>query len=158
MNIETRNKLISLVLGIVIIVLGYFLYRSIVAPYQVVIEKQKMTERVRHRMSNVRDALVQYESRKDKFPENLDSLVKFLKTDSIMVAQGDSLLESHPQNSPYNPDSIIYSPRNPDQRFEYTLNDTIRPNLYLLEDPDTASDDRIGHLTKTTWLNAASWE
>ena len=157
MNIETRNKLISIVLGIIIIVLGYYLYRSIVEPYQVVIEREKMTERVRHRMENVRDALVQYERRNDEFPENLDSLVKFLKTDSLMQAQGDSLFKAHPQNADYNPDSIIYSPRDT-QRFKYTLNDTITPSLYLLEDPDTTTDDRIGDLTRTTWLNAASWE
>lgn len=157
MNIETRNKLISIVLGIIIIVLGYYLYRSIVEPYQVVIEREKMTERVRHRMENVRDALVQYERRNDEFPSNLDSLVKFLKTDSLMQAQGDSLFKAHPQNVDYNPDSIIYSPRDA-QRFKYTLNDTITPSLYLLEDPDTTTDDRIGDLTRTTWLNAASWE
>lgn len=157
MNIETRNKLISIVLGIIIIVLGYYLYRSIVEPYQVVIQKEKMTERVRHRMENVRDALVQYDSRKDEFPPNLDSLVKFLKTDSLMQARGDSLFKSHPQNGEYNPDSIIYSPRDT-QRFKYTLNDTITPNLYLLVDPDTSTNDRIGDSTRTTWLNAASWE
>ena len=157
MNIETRNKLISIVLGIIIIVLGYYLYRSIVEPYQVVIEREKMTERVRHRMENVRDALVQYERRNDEFPENLDSLVKFLKTDSLMQAIGDSLFKPHPQNADYDPDSIIYSPRDT-QRFKYTLNDTIVPSLYLLEDPDTTTDDRIGSLTRTTWLNAASWE
>lgn len=157
MNIETRNKVISLVLGLIIIVLGYYLYRSIVDPYQVVIEEQKMTERVRHRMLNVRDALVQYERRKDEFPPNLDSLVKFLKTDSLMQARGDSLFESHPQNGQYNPDSIIYSPRDT-QRFKYTLNDTLTPSLYLLKDPDTTTDDRIGDTTRTTWLNAASWK
>lgn len=158
MNIEQRNQLLSIVFGIIILVLGYFLYHAIVDPYQEVIEREQMRERVRHQMSNVRDALVQYNNRKGEFPPTeggLDSLVQFLKTDSIMVARGDSLFQPLPPDS-YNPDSLIYSPRPPHKRFNYALNDTLRPNIYLLEDPDT--DDRIGSLEQTTMLNAGSWE
>ena len=156
MDIETRNKIVSAVLGIIIIVLGYFLYGAIVKPYQKVIEQQRMTEKVRHQMSNVRDALVQYKAKNEEFPENLDTLVAFLKSDSLMKARGDSLFSPLRPGEKYKPDSMIYSPRPPKERFKYTLVDTIRPNLYLLEDP--GSDDHIGHTTKTTWLNAASWE
>lgn len=155
MNVEKRNKLLSIVLGIIIIALGYYLYRSIVDPYQEVIEREQMTKQVRERMSTVRDALVHYDRRKGNFPPTeggLDSLVNFLKTDSLMVAARDSLFD----NASFNPDSIIYSPRPPHPRFEYTLNDTLRPPIYLLEDPD--SEDKIGSLEKTTLRNAASWE
>jgi hypothetical protein len=55
----------------------------------------------------------------------------------------------------YNPDSVIYSPRPPHPQFEYTLNDTIRPELYLLENPQ--SEDAIGSLDRTTMLNAPNW-
>ncbi|MFH5831428.1 hypothetical protein ACG2F4_00965 [Halalkalibaculum sp. DA3122] len=158
MNIEQRNQLLSIILGIIILVLGYFLYHAIVDPYEEVLEREQMTERVRHRMSNVRDALQQYKNTRGDFPPTqggLDSLVQFLKTDSLMVAEGDSLFTELPPST-YDPDSIIYSPRSPEKRFEYTLNDTLRPQIYLLEDPDT--DDRIGSLEQTTLLNAASWE
>lgn len=157
MNVEKRNQLLSIVLGIIILVLGYFLYHAIVDPYEQVIERQQMTERVRHRMITIREALNQYKIRKGEFPPStggLDSLVAFLKTDSLMVAEGDSILRPLPPAS-FDPDSIIYSPRPPHKRFEYTLNDSIRPPLYLLEDPDT--DDHIGDLDRTTLLNAASW-
>ncbi len=158
MDVEKRNQLLSIVLGIIIVVLGYYLYRSIVDPYQEVIEREQMTEQVRHRMGHVRDALVQYERRKDNFPPTdggLDSLVQFLNTDSVMVAQGDSLFQPLNSNESYNPDSLIYSPRPPHKKFEYTLNDTLRPQIYLLEDPD--SDDKIGSLENTTDLNAPNW-
>lgn len=158
MDVEKRNQLLSIVLGIIIVVLGYYLYRSIVDPYQEVIEREQMTERVRHRMGLVRDGLVIYERRKDHFPPTdggLDSLVQFLKTDSTMVAQGDSLFQPLNPNESYNPDSLIYSPRPPHKKFEYTLNDTLRPQIYLLEDPDT--DDKIGSLENTTDLNAPNW-
>lgn len=159
MDVEKRNQLLSIVLGIIIIVLGYYLYHSIVDPYQEVIEREQMTQRVRHRMGNVRDALIQYERKKGDFPPTkggLDSLVQFLKTDSMMVANGDSLFAPLAVNESYNPDSLIYSPRPPHPKFEYTLNDTLRPQIYLLEDP--ATDDKIGSLTQTTDLNAGNWE
>lgn len=158
MNIEQRNQLLSIVFGIIILVLGYFLYQAIVEPYQEVLEREQMTERVRHRMSNVRDALNQYKNRQGEFPPTdggLDSLVQFVKSDSLMIAEGDSLFTAMPPST-YTPDSLIFSPRPPHKRFTYALNDTLRPQIYLLEDPDT--EDKIGSLEQTTLLNAASWE
>lgn len=158
MNIEQRNQLLSIVFGIIIIVLGYFLYHAIVDPYKEVLQRERMTERVRYRMSNVRDALQQYKNRRGDFPPTdggLDSLVQFIKTDSLMQAEGDSLFTAMPPGT-FTPDSLILSPRPPHNRFQYALNDTLRPQIYLLEDPDT--DDKIGSLEQTTLLNAASWE
>ena len=158
MTVEKRNQILSIVLGVIVIALGYWLYDSIVGPYQKVLEQEAMTERVRHNMSNVRDALQQYKQNKGEFPQTeggLDSLVTFLKSDSLMIARGDSLFKPMPPDT-YNPDSLIYSPRPPHKKFLYTLNDTLRPVLYLLEDPDT--EDKIGSLEKTTLLNAATWE
>ncbi len=158
MDIDTRNRILSVVLGIIIIVLGYMLYHAIVDPYQKVLERERMRETVRHRMINVKDALVQYNRKKDEFPPTeggLDSLVKFVKTDSAMQEVGDSLFKPKDPNAAFNPDSLIYSPRPPHKRFEYALNDTLRPNVYELRDPDT--DDKIGSLEKTTNLNAPNW-
>lgn len=157
MEVEKRNRLLSIVLGIIIVALGYWLYHSIVDPYQEVVEREEMREQVRQQMKTVRDALVQHERIKGDFPPTeggLDSLVAFLKNDSTMVAQGDSLFSL--PNQSYNPDSLIYSPRPPHPKFEYTLNDTLRPRIYLLEDP--ATDDHIGSMENTTDRNAASWE
>lgn len=158
MTVEKRNQILSIVLGVIILGLFYWLYDSIVGPYQKVIEQQAMTERVRHNMENVRDALQQYKQNKGEFPPSeggLDSLTSFLKSDSLMIANGDSLFKPMAPDV-YNPDSLIYSPRPPHKKFQYALNDSSRPPLYLLEDPD--SDDKIGSLEKTTLLNAATWE
>ncbi|HLR91177.1 MAG TPA: hypothetical protein VK040_09485 [Balneolaceae bacterium] len=157
MNITTRNNIITVVLAVLIVFLSWYLYRSIVDPYQVVVEEQEMVERERHRMGLVRDVLVQYRSRKGHFPPTeggLDSLVTFLKTDSLMVAIAENTYEELPPST-FNPDSLTYSPRPPHNRFEYTVNDTIRPPLYLLVNPDTG--DRIGDLERTTLLNVPSW-
>lgn len=157
MDLTTRNNILTVVLGVLIVFLAWFLYRSIVDPYKAVLEEREMVERERHRMEVVRDVLVQYRNRRGNFPPTeggLDSLVVFLQTDSLMVARGDSLFKFRPP-SRFSPDSIVYSPRPPHNRFVYTLNDTIRPRLYLLENPGT--DDRIGDLQRTTMLNAPNW-
>ncbi len=157
MDLTTKNNILTIVLGVLIVLLSWFLYRSLVDPYQEVLEEREMVERERHRMELVRDVLVQYRNRRGNFPPTdggLDSLVQFLQTDTMMVDRGDSLF-AFMAPSQYSPDSLVYSPRPPHHRFEYTLNDTIRPRLYLLENPGT--EDRIGDLQRTTLLNAPNW-
>jgi type II secretory pathway pseudopilin PulG len=158
MTVDQRNRLISIILAIIIIGLGYWLYRSIIDPYQKVLDREQMTERVRFKMGTVRDALIQFESQTDSFPPSeggLDTLVQHLKTDSLMKLQADSLFQPMDSTKQFNVDSLIYSPRT-NKRFEYSLNDTLSPPIYLLEDPD--SEDKIGSLESTTELNSASWE
>jgi type II secretory pathway pseudopilin PulG len=156
MDIETRNKTLTVVFGIIILGLTYYLYDSLVTPYEEVLERKAKTEQVRQRLLETKDALIQYQTRNETFPPTeggLDSLVKFLKTDSLMIAMGDSLFGT--TFDVYNPDSLVYSPRSPYPKFEYTLNDTLRPQIYLLE--DAGSDDSIGSLERTTMRNAPNW-
>jgi len=142
---------IQVLLAIVIIALFYWLYVSITAPYAAVERAQEITDLTRERMEKVRTSLINYEREEDKFPGTLDSLVMWVRTDSFMVANRDSLLGT---NLPL--DSLIYSPRT-GSRFLYSVNDTGRVAIYLLKDPD--SDDQIGsELPDVTQLNAASWE
>ncbi|MEX0684752.1 MAG: hypothetical protein WD267_10730 [Balneolales bacterium] len=153
MNYDKRNKILTIGMAVVIVFLSWFLVESIRGPYQEVLEVREVTEQTRQRMINVRDALIAYERTHESFPENLDSLVEFLKTNERMRNEGPELFQERPPHT-YNPDSIIYSPRS-GERFNYTLVDTIRPNIYLLEDPNT--EDHIGDLERTTNLNATSW-
>lgn len=160
MTVDRRNTILTVVLGVIIVVLGWYLYHSIVDPYEVVEQREEMTQRVRHNMEDIRDGLVRYNRRNDKFPPTqggLDSLMEFMRTDSIMLAIQDSLFTDNPESGyTFKLDSLIYSPRPPHKRFEYTLNDTVNPPIYLLEDPD--SDDQIGSLEKATLLNAPNWK
>ena len=157
MNIDVQNKILSAVLGITIILLSWLLYDSIVTPYKVVEEQKAETERVRTRMLTLKDVIVNYEARYGHFPPTdggLDSVVTYLSTDSLMISMGDSLFR---QMLPlqYSPESMVVSPRDTSLRFLYTRNDTIRPPLYLLEDPMT--DDAVGSLSRTTMRNAPNW-
>lgn len=142
---------IQIVLAIVIIGLGYWLYLSITEPWAVVERQQELTEQTRARMDNVRAALIRYEEREDRFPSSLDSLHMWVQTDSVIQAHADSLF-----GSGFDADSLIYSPRT-GKKFEYAVNDTARVMMYQLKDPD--SRDVIGTLEPDpTELNAASWE
>lgn len=157
MNTDTRNKVLSIVLGVFILALAWFLYYSIVTPYQEVIEREAMTDQVRARMNTIKDVLIQYDVRNGKFPPaegGLDSVVMFVQTDSMMMSMSDSLLSF--QGNTYSATDLIYSPRD-QQRFLYSVNDTIRPPLYLLEDPSEDYDDAIGSLSRTTMRNAPNW-
>jgi hypothetical protein len=157
MNIDTRNKILSAVFGITIILLSWLLYDSIVTPYKVVEEQKAETERVRTRMLTLKDAIVNYEARYGHFPPTdggLDSVVTYLSTDSLMISMGDSLFRQMPPLQ-YSPESMVVSPRDTSLRFLYTRNDTIRPPLYLLE--DLMTDDAVGSLSRTTMRNAPNW-
>ncbi len=155
MNLENRNKIIGVVLWVVIAGLAYVLFDSIYTPYQQIVEERRETQLVRERMEAVRDALIQFQRTNEKFPADLDELVNFLKSDSLMIARGDSLYR-RPAQFPYDPDRFTFTIRESGNRFGYALNDTLRPQIYLLTDPD--SDDRIGSLERTTLLNAANWD
>lgn len=157
MNIDTRNKVLSIVLGVVILALSWLLYDSIITPYQEVVEREAMTERVRSRMNTIKDVLIQYDVRNGKYPPaegGLDSVVMFVQTDSMMMAMTDSLLTYKGEKFPLS--ELTYSPRDL-QRFIYSVNDTIRPPLYLLQDPSEDYDDAIGSLSRTTMRNAPNW-
>jgi len=144
---------IQVVLALVIVVLGYWLFESITGPWRAQQRTAALTEMTRERMTNVRTALVYYERQEDNFPGTLDSLMLWLSQDSLTQAATDSLFET----PGFVLDSLLFSPRT-GAMFEYTLNDTGRVDIYLLKDPD--SDDQIGAATPddVTQLNAASWE
>ncbi len=143
---------IQVLLGIVIIALGIWLYVSITAPWAAVEAERAITAQTRAQLDKVRLALIRHEREVDKFPSTLDSLSIWMKTDSVTVADWDSLFGGHP-------DSLYYSPRT-GNRFLYSLaTDSLgRMTIYLLKDPD--SDDHIGSMDPEdiTSLNAASWQ
>ena len=150
MNIEQRNRILSIVLLIVIIGLGFWLYTSITGPWKEVQEERRVTEQVRNHMTAINNAIRYHNEQRGRFPANTDSLIIFLETDSLFQADPNEIL----RNRNVNLGNLLRSPRT-GSVFTYALNDTVRPPLYLLEDPDT--DDRIGTLTRVTDRGASSW-
>lgn len=142
---------LRIILSIVIVVLAYWLYVSITEPYKVIEREKELTELTRQRMGDIRTSLIKFENENGRFTASLDSLVTFIKADSVYGGKFDSVFRPG-----FSPDSLPFSPRT-GNRFSLTVNDTSRVKTYLLEDPD--SDDKIGDLTgDVTRLNASSWE
>lgn len=150
MNIDQRNRIASIVLIIVIVVLGVWLYNTITGPWKEVQAERAETERVRENLLAINDAVRYFNDRENRFPPSLDSMMIVLSNDNFFLANTDSLLRGRR----FDLDNFLVSPRtgNP---FEYALNDTTRPHLYLISDPD--SDDHVGTLTRVTDRGAPSW-
>jgi len=91
----------QIVLAIVIVVIAYFVYESIMAPIRFEKEKNKRYDVTIQRLKDVRTAQVAYRSRYSKYTGSFDTLITFLKEgqfkvvkqvgsedDSLAVAQG----------------------------------------------------------------------
>lgn len=155
---NTARTAIQIVLAIVIVVLGYVLFRTIREPQEAFEREQAVTEATRARMVDIRAAMRAYEMEYDRYPSTLDSLVQAIKTDSFLVAKRDSIFELGDDES-LAPDSLPYTARPGRPRFELTVVDTSDVAVYLLEDP--VSNDHIGTDDPSQAagrLNAASWE
>jgi hypothetical protein len=142
---------IQVVLAIVIVVLAYWLYVSITEPYEAIKRQEQLTEVTRERMEDIRTAMIRFEDVNGRYPKTLDSLVMFVKIDSLYAIAADSIF-----GAGFVADSLPFSPRTGNQ-FLLSVNDTSRVVTYMLEDPD--SQDHIGTTEPDiTLLNAASWE
>lgn len=114
----------QILLAILIVVIGYFVYESIMSPIRFKKEKDKRYEVTIQRLKDVRTAQLAYRSRYTKFTGSFDTLITFLKEgefkvvkqigsedDSIALAQGkvyrdtikvavrDSLFKNYPVDS-----------------------------------------------------------
>ena len=150
MDIEQRNRIFSILLIVVIGVLTVWLYNTITGPWEEVQAKRAETQQVRDRLLAVNDAIRYYNNQEGRYPASLDSLFIYLRNDTFFQQNTDSLL----RDRRFDPENFIESPRT-GSKFEYALNDTVRPQLYLIQDPD--SDDRVGTLSEVTDRGAPSW-
>jgi len=91
----------QILLAILIVVIGYFVFESIMAPIRFKKEKDKRYEVTIQRLKDVRTAQLAYRSRFNKFTGSFDTLITFLKEgefkvvkqigsedDSVALAQG----------------------------------------------------------------------
>lgn len=150
---------IQIVLAVVILVLGYFLYVNITEPYDDFKEQERQTTMTRERMDDVRTALIAYRDDLDGYPATLDSLVLFAKGDSALMAQAALVMEENEKRmSPFVIDSLPFSPRT-GNRFNYqVVSDTTETVIYWLQDPDVPGDSIGSRRVDPAQRNAASWE
>lgn len=150
---------VQVVLAVVIVVGAWYLYKTINDPWQEYQTTQRATELTRARMDHIRTALIEYRDQEDRYPRSLDTLVTFVKTDSVYQGADLSEVFPVPRGGTFYPDSLPYSPRtgNP---FVYDVvrNDSSGVEIYFLQDPDVPGDSIGSHVPDPARRNAASWE
>ncbi len=77
------KTVIQIVLAIVIIVLGYFVYDSIMEPVRFRQEVQVREAEIIQRLKDIREVQRSHRSRYQRFTADLDSLVMFFNSDSL---------------------------------------------------------------------------
>jgi hypothetical protein len=93
------KKVIHIVLIIAIVILGYFIYQSVLQPIRFNQEKDKRYNAAIERLKDIRTAQVAYKTVYGKYTGSLDSLIDFLKTGNFKVVKmvgsiPDSLLDA----------------------------------------------------------------
>ncbi len=78
------KKLIQIVLVLVVIGLGYLLYREFATPMEFKAAQQVREEAVVERMKDIRAAQRAYRTLYQRFTPSMDSLINFVKHDSLV--------------------------------------------------------------------------
>ncbi len=78
------NLPVKIVLMLVIIVLGYYLYRTLFDPYFFDLNKKKRYEAVKERLRDVATAQDAYKQMKGEYAADFDSLITQIKTGDLM--------------------------------------------------------------------------
>lgn len=82
-----KKVIIQVVLSILIIVLGYLVYESIMAPVRFNKEYRKRSEVVIERMKHIRTAQLIYKSIHGKYTGSFDTLIQFMETGQVPVVK-----------------------------------------------------------------------
>jgi hypothetical protein len=144
----------SIILKIIIVLLLGVLVYTIWEPFEHVrVEEQNMQES-RLRMSNLRNAQMFYHRQYSTYQSDIDSLLRWIQTDSLVVAKSDSLFKPL-SDGIFEPESLRFSPRS-HQTYSIAVDDTSSTKRYLIECPDGYGS--IGSLTDVSMLHRGSWE
>lgn len=82
-----KKTLLQLALVVVILVLGYFLYASIMKPVRFQEEISRRNEQIVNRLKDIRTAQNLYKQFNNKYTADFDSLTDFLKNGKIPVVK-----------------------------------------------------------------------
>jgi len=82
-----KSTIIKIALGVVIIVLGYLLYASIMKPVRFEAEVNRRNEAIVARLKDIRTAQTFYKQFNNAYTSSFDTLATFLKTAKIPVVK-----------------------------------------------------------------------
>ncbi len=144
----------SLVLKIVIVLLIGVLVYTIWEPFEIIrTEEQNRTES-RLRMANIRNAQMAYYAEYQTYQSDLDSLIRWIQTDSLVVAKRDSIFKPLSAGV-FIPESLKYSPASHTE-YEIQVDDTSSTHRYVIRCPDEFGF--VSDLDDVSQLHRASWE
>ncbi len=83
------KKLIQIALGITIVVLAYFIWESIQTPIRFNKEKDKRYAATIQQLKDIRTAQVAYKAEYGKFTASFDTLIDFIKYDSMKLVRAE---------------------------------------------------------------------
>lgn len=175
------EKALRYILPVIIIVLGYLLYKSVADPIREQAKVEYIESRIISRLENIKTAQFAYRDRFDKFAPNFDELVRALKNeqmplikvtgdreDSASVVTYDtsyvSLYNHAFGTNEVNLDSLPFVPESPDhvtftmEANVINLNETNVP-VFKVEDPKPYNKDRALRLGSTSEpIFTGNWE
>lgn len=82
-----KSTLIKIALGVAVIVLGYFLYASIMKPVRFQEELTRRNEQIANRLKDIRTAQTFYKQFNNQYTSSFDTLIAFLKAGQIPVVK-----------------------------------------------------------------------
>lgn len=82
-----KSTIIKIALGVVIIVLGYLLYASIMKPVRFEAEVNRRNEQIVNRLKDIRTAQTLYKQFNNAYTGSFDTLIDFLRTGQIPVVK-----------------------------------------------------------------------
>jgi len=144
----------SLVLKIVIVLLIGVLVYTIWEPFDVIRTEERNRTESRLRMGNIRNAQMAYYSSYQTYQQDLDSLIYWIRTDSLVVAKQDSIFTPL-SGGVFVPESLKYSPASHTE-YEIQVDDTSSTHRYVIRCPDDFGF--VGDLDDVSQLHRASWE
>lgn len=145
----------SLVLKIVIVLLIGVLVYTIWEPFEIIRTEERQRNESRLRMSTIRNAQMLHFSQHQSYIKELDSLVTWIKSDSLAIAARDSLFRPI-ATGVFEPESLKYSTRS-HQEYKLEVDDTSSAtHRYYIECPDGFGF--VGSLDDVSQLHRASWE
>ena len=94
---------IQIALALVIVILGYLIFESVMEPVRFNQETARREARIIQRLKDIRQVQLAHRARYNRFNTDLDSLVSFIKTDSLPVIRAigsvpDTLTEAEAVN------------------------------------------------------------
>lgn len=144
----------SVVLKVIIVLLIGVLVYTIWEPFDIVrTEAQQRTES-RLRMGNIRNAQMFHYAQYQAYLKDLDSLIYWIQTDSLVIAKRDSIFTPL-ITGVFEPESLKYSPRS-HEPYKLEVDDTSTTHRYLIQCPDEFGF--VGSLDDVSQLHRASWE